>query len=88
MKLTIIISWALTHYGHCEHLEHTQKFKDPRSSTCQLSPERRVLELESEVNQRPGFGPHRGNILSLEFLFSLSKASDVNIGIIANVMCL
>ena len=29
-----------------------------------------------------------GNILLLEFLFSRSKASDANIGIIANVVCL
>ena len=26
---------------------HEQKFKDPLSSTCQISPERRVLDLES-----------------------------------------
>ena len=29
----------------------------------------------------------RGNILSLDFLFSHSKGSDVNIGIIGNIMC-
>ena len=28
---------------------HKQTFKDPLSSTCQISSERRVLDLESEV---------------------------------------
>ena len=28
---------------------HEQKFKDPLSSTCQVSSERRVLDLELEV---------------------------------------
>ena len=33
--------------------------------------------------------PTGGNILSLDFfLFSRSKASDANIGIVANIMCL
>ena len=47
-----------------------------------------MLDLESEVNERPRFYPGsmltRGNILSLFLLFSCSKASGVNIGIIAN----
>ena len=34
------------------------------------------------------FYPHWGNILLMHFLFSHSKASDVNIGIIANAVCL
>ena len=59
---------------------HEQKFKDPLSSTCQLSSERRVLDLESEVHSIPT----GSNILPLDFLFSHSKASDANIGIIAN----
>ena len=29
---------------------HEQKFKDAPSSTCQISPERRVLDFEPEVN--------------------------------------
>ena len=37
---------------------YEQKFKDPLSSTCQISLERRVLDLESDVNQRPGFYSH------------------------------
>ena len=37
---------------------HEQKFKNPLSSTCQISPERIVLDLESEVNQRPEFYSH------------------------------
>ena len=40
-----------------------------------------MLDLESEVQ---GFNTHWGNILLLEFLFSRSKVSGTNIGIIAN----
>ena len=64
---------------------HEQKFKD-LSSTCQVSPERIVLDLEPEVMR--GLGSIGGNILLLYFLFSHCKASDANIGIIANVVCL
>ena len=63
---------------------HERKFKDPLSSICLLSSERRVLDLESEVHARPRFYPHWGNILPLDILFSHSKASDANIVIIAN----
>ena len=44
-----------------------------------------MLDLESWAS---GSIPTRGNILSLDFLFSRSKASDANIGIIANVVYL
>ena len=54
---------------------YEQKFKD-LSSTCQINSERGVLDLESEVQ---GFKLTGGNIL-----FSHSRASDANIGIIAN----
>ena len=37
---------------------HEQKFKDLLSSIYQISPERRVLDLEPEVNQRPGLYSH------------------------------
>ena len=64
---------------------HEQKFKDPLSSTCQVSSERGVLDLESDVL---GSILNGGNILSLYFfLFLHSKAFDANIGIIANVVC-
>ena len=33
---------------------HEQKFKDLLTSTCQVSPEMRVLDLESEVMIGPG----------------------------------
>ena len=33
---------------------------DPLSSTCLISSESRVLDLESEINQSPGFNPHWG----------------------------
>ena len=39
---------------------HEQKFKDTLSSTCPLSSKRRVLNLESEVHERPTFYPHLG----------------------------
>ena len=40
---------------------HEQKFKDLLSSTWPLSSSQwRVLDLESEVNQRPRFYPHYG----------------------------
>ena len=39
-----------------------QKFKDPISNTCQISPERVVLDLESEVMRGLVSIPTRGNI--------------------------
>ena len=51
----------LTYTSESKNQEvHEQKFKDPLSRTCQISPERRELDLESEVNQRPGFYSHWG----------------------------
>ena len=62
-----------------------QMFKDLLHSKCQVSVERIVLDLESEVMGGLGPIPTGGNILLLDFfLFSCSKASDANIGIIAN----
>ena len=48
---------------------HEQKFKDLLSSTCQVSVERVVLDLESELSvmRGPGSIPTGGNILSLDF---------------------
>ena len=43
---------------------HEQKFKDLLSSTCQVSVERSMLDLGSEVRW---FNTHWGNILLLEF---------------------
>ena len=43
---------------------HEQKFKDLLSSTCQVSVERSMLDLESEVQW---FNTRWGNILLLEF---------------------
>ena len=43
---------------------HEQNFKDLLSSTCQVSVERIVLDLELEV----GSIPTEGNISSLQFL--------------------
>ena len=56
---------------------HEQKFNDLWSSTCQVSVERSMLDLGSEVQW---FNTH----CYWNFLFSHSKASDANIGIIAN----
>ena len=60
-------------------MAHKQKFKDPLSRTCQVSSERRVLDLKLEVNQRPGFNP----LLLDYFLFSRIKTSDANIAIMS-----
>ena len=46
---------------------HEQKFKDLLSSTWQISPDRRVLDLELETMGGPDSIPTEGNILSLEF---------------------
>ena len=46
---------------------HEQNFKDLLSRTCQVSVERIVLDLESEVMRGLGSIPTRGNILSLDF---------------------
>ena len=48
---------------------HELKFKDFLSSTCQVSVERRVVDLESEVMRGLGSIATGGNILSLEFFF-------------------
>ena len=48
---------------------HEQKFKDLLDSTCQVSVEMVVLDLESEVMRGPGSIPTRGNILLLDFLY-------------------
>ena len=44
---------------------HEQKFKDPVSGICQISPEMIVLDLESEVHQRPRLYPTRGNFITI-----------------------
>ena len=59
-------------------------FNDLLSSTCQVSVERKMLDLESEAIRGLGSIPTGGNILSLDF-FSCSKVSDANICIIANI---
>ena len=46
---------------------HEQKFKDPLSGTCQVSIERRVLDLESEAMKGLGSILIESNILSLDF---------------------
>ena len=46
---------------------HEQKFKDLLSSTCQVSVERIVLDLESEAMRGLDSIPTGGNILSLDF---------------------
>ena len=57
---------------------------EKKFSTCQVSPERIVLNLESEVMRDPGSVPTGGNIFHWIFLFSCSKASAANIGIIVH----
>ena len=55
---------------------HEQNFKG-----LHISPERRVLDLESDARGSLLTG---GNILLLDFLFSCGKASDANIDIVVN----
>ena len=52
---------------------HEQKFKDLLSSTCQVSPERIVLDLVSEVMRGLGSNPTRGNIFHWIFGFHVVK---------------
>ena len=53
---------------------HEQKFKDLLSSTCQVSSERRVLDLEAETMRGPDSIPPGSNILSLDFfVFTLES---------------
>ena len=63
---------------------HEEKFKDLLSSTCQVSVERIVFDLESEVLRGPGSLLTGGKNFYWNILFSHSKASDANFGIIAN----
>ena len=51
---------------------HKQKFKDPLSSICQTSPERRVLDLESETMRDLGSIP-RG-VIFCHWIFPCSKS--------------
>ena len=61
---------------------HEQNFKYLRSSTSQISSEKRVLDLETEVHW---LSIHLGeNILFQVIFISRTKASDANIVIIAN----
>ena len=51
---------------------HEQKFKDPLI-TFPISSERRALDLEPKVYNRPRFYPPGGNIFPLVFFIGLSK---------------
>ena len=62
-------------------MTHEQKFKDIPSSTCQVTVERRVLDLESEVMRDLGIFPIGGTFCYWNFLFSHSKDENANIGI-------
>ena len=63
---------------------HHLVFELSLTSKCQLSPERRMLDLESDVMSWPGSIPTGGIFFTGFFLFSSSKLSDANISIIAN----
>ena len=62
VRLSLWDSYIVMLYSSKIQVVHEQKFKDPLSSTCQISPERRVLDLKSEVNQRSRSIPTSGNI--------------------------
>ena len=52
---------------------HEQKFKDLLSSKCQVSPERIVLDMESEFMIVPGSIPTGDNIFHWIFCFHVVK---------------
>ena len=56
---------------------HEQKFKDLLSSTCQVSVERIVLDLESGVMRGLGSIPTGGNNLSLDFFHIIKPPSPI-----------
>ena len=63
---------------------HEQKFKDLLSSACQVSVERIMLDLESEVMRGPGSIPSGVNILSLDF-FHIVKPLMALLPILSNL---
>ena len=58
---------------------HEQKFKDLLSTTCQVSVERTVLDLESEVIRALGSIPTRGNIVSVNFFSKCTRMAIMSI---------
>ena len=68
-SLYIHVLLILTKSSKSKHqVVHEQKFKDLLSSTCQVSVERSMLDLGSQVQW---FNTHWGNILLLEiFVFT------------------
>ena len=67
------------------HVIHEQELKDTLIRTCPISLEVQCWTWNQRFIRGLGSIPTRGNILPLDFfLFSHSKASDANIGIIAN----
>ena len=55
-SFVFILYWSpLNDLKSKNQVMHYQRFKYPLSSTCPLSSERRVLDLESEVHERPNF---------------------------------
>ena len=66
---------------------HKPKFEDPQVAHARLA-QRGEYWTWNQRLRGPGSIFTRVNILSLDFLFSGSKASDANIGIVTNVVCL
>ena len=64
---------------------HKQKFKDSQSSTCQISSKIRVLDFESEVNQRSLVPSSLGITFFTGFLcfYIIKSLMHANIGVIA-----
>ena len=56
---------------------HEQKFKDLLSSTCQVSVEIIVLDLESEGMRGPGSIPTGSNILSLDCFYVVKPFREI-----------
>ena len=65
-----LYSHALLILDQVKWCMNRRQFKDPLKSICQVSSERRVLDLQLEV---PGLIFTGGNILLLEFFVSCRK---------------
>ena len=78
----VLTKWSKSKIKWCSS---ERQFKHIPSSTYLNSSERRALDLNG---WGPGFNAPWSNILLMEFLLSLIEASDANIAITTNSLCL
>ena len=85
------ITWFLD-LDYLVRINRAQPQKDPEVSAllanAQLAKKGEWWTWNQRFMRGPGSIPTGGHILSLDFMFSHSKVSDANIGIIAHVVCL